>query len=43
MGEAMVLDEEEDQPIIVTTSANLTKSGWCSNLEAAHLLEVPGH
>lgn len=42
----LLLEEgEEEGPteslLIVTTSANLTRSGWWSNLESAHFLELP--
>ena len=35
-------DHEKDQPslILVTTSANLTRSGWWENVEVAHVLEL---
>jgi hypothetical protein len=27
--------------LVLTTSANLTRSGWWENLEAAHIIEIP--
>lgn len=33
--------EEGDSLIILTTSANITEGGWWTNVEAAHITEIP--
>ncbi|MBN9657049.1 MAG: hypothetical protein J0H49_02670 [Acidobacteria bacterium] len=42
----LLLDQDDETQkslslLVLTTSANLTRSGWWENLEAAHIIEIP--